>query len=175
MKIIDLFEDFNSWFGNSKVVDSNGKPLRVYHGTSKNFDEFKKSKKKKSNAYSRDGYIGIFFSDNPKSADFYSGGHYDEDGAITMPVYLSLQNPLIKNGNGKYKKPEIMMDWKNEAIQNGNDGIIVLNIRDTPTVDAENLYIAFKPNQIKSAIGNIGTFNPKSKKITETWYTSLLL
>ena len=31
---------FKKWFGDSKVVDENGKPLVVYHGTTQNFDIF---------------------------------------------------------------------------------------------------------------------------------------
>ncbi|MGB2166377.1 MAG: hypothetical protein ACPH3M_04015, partial [Candidatus Puniceispirillales bacterium] len=31
---------FKKWFGKSKVVDENGKPLVVYHGTDRNFDSF---------------------------------------------------------------------------------------------------------------------------------------
>jgi len=31
---------FRSWFGNSKVVDKNGDPLEIYHGTTHDFDEF---------------------------------------------------------------------------------------------------------------------------------------
>lgn len=35
-------EQFKSWFGNSKIVDENGKPLTAYHGTTSpvDFDEF---------------------------------------------------------------------------------------------------------------------------------------
>ena len=33
--------EFKSWFGGSKVVDSKGKPMRVYHGTAAEFDAFK--------------------------------------------------------------------------------------------------------------------------------------
>ena len=33
--------EFKEWFGDSKVVDDKGKPMVVYHGTDKNFDQFK--------------------------------------------------------------------------------------------------------------------------------------
>lgn len=33
--------EFKAWFGDSKVVDDDGEPLVVYHGTKKSFDEFK--------------------------------------------------------------------------------------------------------------------------------------
>ena len=32
--------DFKSWFGNSKVVDKNGKPLVVYHGSQNKIGKF---------------------------------------------------------------------------------------------------------------------------------------
>ena len=33
-------ENFARWFGDSKVVDKDGNPLRVFHGTTENFEEF---------------------------------------------------------------------------------------------------------------------------------------
>lgn len=37
-------EAFKRWFGDSKVVDENGQPLVVYHGTSEEFDTFDRRK-----------------------------------------------------------------------------------------------------------------------------------
>jgi len=34
-------KEFKQWFGDSKIVDDNGKPLVVYHGTKRDFTEFK--------------------------------------------------------------------------------------------------------------------------------------
>ena len=31
---------FRKWFGNSVIRDSNGQPLKVYHGTPRSFDSF---------------------------------------------------------------------------------------------------------------------------------------
>ena len=36
-------KSFKEWFGESKVVDENGEPLLVWHGTIENFDVFSKS------------------------------------------------------------------------------------------------------------------------------------
>jgi hypothetical protein len=42
LKPVDVeSEAFKKWFGQSRVVDGEGKPLRVYHGTGSVFDEFK--------------------------------------------------------------------------------------------------------------------------------------
>lgn len=61
---------FKAWFGDSKVVGGDGKPLRVYHGTSKTFTEF-------GGDGARDALAAIgwhFFSDNPEFAGKFVGG-----------------------------------------------------------------------------------------------------
>lgn len=168
MRYIELLEDeesFAKWFGDSKVVDANGKPLRVYHGTAADFDQFRKTRRSETNAFNRDKYVGIFFSDNPEAADFYSG-FPGKHAPRTIPVYLSLQDPLIIDYDGKVKSPNQMILWSQEAKRNDNDGIIIHNIRDTPTLKSENLYIAFVPWQIKSAVGNNGNFSKFDRRIT---------
>src|SRR5690606_38147343 len=37
--------EFRRWFGDSKVVDADGKPLVVYHGTGRSFDAFDPSQR----------------------------------------------------------------------------------------------------------------------------------
>jgi len=54
--------EFKKWFGNSKVVDANGKPSMVYHGTSTPFNIFKDFKH------------GIHFTDNEATAKQYATG-----------------------------------------------------------------------------------------------------
>jgi hypothetical protein len=61
---------FKTWFGNSKVVDKSGKPLRVYHGTTHNFSVFGYGNGDK------EGYHGAanYFTSSPRDADKnYSG------------------------------------------------------------------------------------------------------
>ena len=58
-----LEEDFKSWFKGSKVVDDNGDPLIVYHGTSAEFDTFDNSvNQDKTRQMGAD--LGYFFTDN---------------------------------------------------------------------------------------------------------------
>ena len=40
-----LNTNFYKWFGNSKIVDDNGKPLIVYHGSPSVFNKFETFKK----------------------------------------------------------------------------------------------------------------------------------
>jgi hypothetical protein len=59
---------FKKWFGESKVVDDEGKPLVVYHGTGENFNEFSLDKMGSfSNADSAKG--GFFFTDSKPLAE----------------------------------------------------------------------------------------------------------
>ena len=70
---------FKKWFGKSKVVDENGDPLVVYHGTGASFNTF------------NDGFsIGPHFGNIDQANDIVS----TQTNANIKPVYLSIKNPL---------------------------------------------------------------------------------
>ena len=149
--------DFKRWFGDSKVVDANGEPLVVYHGTRTEIVQFDPSAKTKTAKYFGEG---IYFTDADYQASGYSG---NGDGANVIPVYLSLQNPFIE-GVSKFNKgvaldatrmrPDLIKKAYEKA---GHDGVIL----------RRGWQIAFRPEQIKSAIGNNGKFDPSSPNILE--------
>lgn len=166
---------FKKWFGKSKVVDEQGKPLIVYHGTESNFKIFKhlgNSRKIGTN-------IGFFFTDSVEMAKEYA------NGKRIMPTYLSLQNPLIIEPNNTIKMfgEEIEItdafdfftqldtrvseqELKDELIKQGYDGIILKNTNvDTPFMkDIHDVYVAFNDIQIKS-VNNRGTFDENNPNI----------
>lgn len=151
--------EFKNWFGDSVVKDETGKPKMVYHGTSKDKDFTKFAQNKR----------GIWFTDNPESASSYakqndSRNYSYEGGKIrevntsdrVYPVYLSIKKPLKVEG-------EILNKWRTStnyrkanaelveyAQRNGYDGLDF----------GSGNYVAFEPTQVKSAIGNRGTFDP---------------
>ncbi len=127
--------NFWRWFGDSKVVDADGKPLVVYHGTNADFDEFK-VEMQRAGQY---GGNGFFFTGNRSTA-----GNF---GDVTMPVYL---------------RAEVGIKEKREARRAGN-AIEADHIR--PTDDARDIWVVFSPTQIKSAIGNSGEFDPANQSI----------
>lgn len=159
--------EFKRWFGNSKVVDAEGKPLVVYHGTQQDFDAFQTSKRPKE--------PGIFFATKPEIASMYSGWdpqgnfHADDIGSV-LPVYLKVDNPLLVDFAGaKTGRPEAIR----RALEGGHDGVLMKNHYDAG--DVQDQWVVFKPEQIKSAIGNRGTFDPnnpnilfQSSKVTES-------
>lgn len=63
---------FKSWFGNSKVVDANGNPLPVYHGTSRPDRVGNRFKKSRATA----GPMA-YFTDSPEIASSYASGKSD--------------------------------------------------------------------------------------------------
>ena len=140
---------FRDWFGDSKVVDENGKPLVVYHGTINDFSTFENKK----------GYL--YFADNPDVAGLFTKPALAKGGGNIRPVYLAIKKPLtielpLESGDTVSKA-------QTRAKRNGHDGVIVENWSESgrPTT----MYIAFGPEQIKSAIGNRGTFSPDDPNI----------
>jgi len=65
--------EFKKWFGNSKVVDENGKPLVVYHGTPiGGIDIFDREKSGIQSSGLKEH--GLYFTTNPALAEFYAKG-----------------------------------------------------------------------------------------------------
>lgn len=160
--------EFKAWFGDSKVVDADGKPLVVYHGTNKDFDRFKAGKDKGSLA--ADAGAGIFFSSDSDVAHYFAWnaprkkGESVTEGNQILPTYLSLKNPLERDFDGEWKKPSEVKKMADAAKASGNDGLILRNIRDGANGKAADVYVAFSPTQIKS-INNRGTFDPNDARI----------
>jgi len=133
---------FDRWFGDSKVVDEDGDPLRMYHSTTSDFEAFDTSREALGGA-------GSWFSVQPSYRPVDG-----EEGARVMPVYLSLQNPKafdFAKESADYRKENL--------VKQGYDGVII-------TINGElKVAVAFEPTQIKSATGNIGTYDPEIQDI----------
>jgi hypothetical protein len=178
--------EFKNWFGKSKVTNIFGSPKIVYHGSTKDFDVFKSPYDLEPDSVSertmawRTGQQGIYFSDNPTTADAFAGG---SSGAKIIPTYLKIEKPYyinklktpynrrekslirriqdkIEKIDGPYGSAYISTDDVKELKSKGYDGIIASGYK-----RGEKHYIVFDPTQIKSAIGNQGTFDPTDPRI----------
>jgi hypothetical protein len=158
---------FKAWFKNSKVVDNRGNPLTVFHGTGAAFNAF--SPDVEPTNYEADR--GVFhFTDNEATAQAYSelGGPFgdiENENPRVIAAYLSLQNPMIHDARIGYSAIE---EWDNENIgewakERGHDGVIIRPGDNS----SESLYVAFRPNQIKSATDNRGNYDPDHDDISE--------
>ena len=167
-------KEFKNWFGDwendpenaSKVVDDNGEPLVVYHGTMTNINEFKASKKEGTHG-EKDQFEGIYFTDSFDGASFYS--LKEDDDRYMKKVFLSINKPYLSDGP-KSLKEEIGSNSDSESSKKinkkGYDGII-LKKGFYSNGGPYKLYLAFNSNQIKSATINDGSFdqdNPDIRK-----------
>lgn len=62
---------FKAWFGDSKVVDADGKPLVVYHGTNQPIEAFS-GERLGAATRSESSKIGFFFTNSPRVAELYA-------------------------------------------------------------------------------------------------------
>jgi hypothetical protein len=86
-----------------------------------------------------------------------------------MPTYLALKNPLIFDFKGARYREQTYADLIAKAKAEGRDGVIFKNTYDKALRESEKpitVYGAFEPEQIKSATGNRGTFDPRDPNIT---------
>lgn len=141
---------FKDWFGDwennpenaSKVVDKNGEPLVVYHGTNNIFTIFKRDlNPEDEGVYGK----GLYFASWKEYAEEY--------GKNIMSVFLNIRNP-------RYMQDDDFSNYGKEII--GNDGVIAdLNV----WKEGGKEIVVTNPNQIKSAESNIGTFSTTDDNI----------
>lgn len=145
--------EFREWFGDSKVVDAEGKPLMVYHGTTADFSEFSRDGESIFSYGTQDDSGGFFFETNADNVNYYmEGDRRFESESRVMPVYLAIKNPATLP---VFLKLEDQARALKDAEAAGYDGAVIGGTE----------WVAFRPEQIKSATGNRGTFDPNDPNI----------
>jgi GNAT superfamily N-acetyltransferase len=186
----------------SVAVDQSGKPKVFYHGTSSDFTAFEVGQPAtNSNAFGswKTQRAAIFFSENPNVAYQFAQQH-GEEGIRTIPVYLNVRQPVdLRRGvpddvvdeltNLGMNHRWLMQFGPNDAwelfddedgkmfVDNlkrlGYDGALLNEPVEINSMDSTT-WAVFDPSQVKSAIGNAGTFDPQNTDITSrsmlTWY-----
>ena len=148
-------ESFKTWFEGSKVVDENGEPLIVWHGTDTKFDAFLKDKQ----LY---GAVG-------KGFYFARGVSLFKNKQNVIPAFINSRDPLIITDETREEMFEDNETMPEQIVSKGKDGVIV-NYADVNLTDFE--MVIFEPNQIKSATENVGTFDTEDANIYHDIETS---
>lgn len=180
-------DNFKQWFGDwekdpenaSKVVDADGKPMVVYHGTQLMSMYFKDGRPyvdytERFHTF-KDGK-GFFTSDRDAAESFARGkqGFYE--------VYLDMKKPFVIDCKGKdwdaidgYENPDgytrVTTDYIVNDIKRNHpeyDGVIFKNVMNENSGVVEypiDDYVPFKAEQIKSAVDNNGDFSRENKDI----------
>lgn len=179
--------EFKRWFGDSKVVDENGAPIVAFHGTKADFAAFDTQRARDSSSGKAWlGDLGTWFAAPSLNQSNYDEGNAEfvaetfietralnayKEGANVRPVYLAIKNPAEFEGyedvldNAGGWEPD-GTKLKEKLIARGHDGVVVRNSMTDGFVDRDD-WVAFRPEQIKSAIGNRGTFDPVNPDILE--------
>jgi hypothetical protein len=206
---------FKEWFGDwekdpknaSKVVDENGEPLVVYHGSKKDITKFEKQRMGMGSSLFGDYEVerhGIFTTPDKKLAEEFALQGHHNFGANITPLFVSSKNILdmldgsysdelfekvIKYAESKglrgyatarklgdfwsgetwkmFDADDPFMppsDWIQMFKELGFDGIKMFEPETEGGVSGES-FVSFKPNQIKSAIGNTGEFSKTNNDI----------
>lgn len=153
VKNVTESQQFKRWFGDwqnhpenaSKVVNEDGTPKVVYHGTNAEFNTFQQE----NGAY--------FFSE---SRDYAESMADERGGNCIIEAYLKMKNPYTVK-----LPPEQFTDNIAEAPviryakEHGNDGVIFEYDGSKEDLAYDKFYVVFDSAQIKSATDNIGTFD----------------
>lgn len=164
---------FKDWFGDwennpseaSKVVDENGEPLVVYHGTTTpDITTFDLAKTQSGKAF-------WFANEDAQKAVFYS--NQDNENLIMMPLFVNMKTPLLNDADS----------MESYATDETHDGGLILgklgDLKDSFSEEEyqellnkglnDNSYLATgnvkNPNQLKSATNNVGTFSRTDDRI----------
>ena len=144
---------FKDWFGDWEtyddgLLDENYEPRVFYHRSPKVFTEFSRDA---IGSKTDPGFLGrgfYFFSD-PQEGDGY--------GNNTYPVFLKMKSPYYAENEdvsmlAEAYSSKASSDFTERLKSEGYDGVIY-------TGDLREELMVFDPEQIKSAIGNTGTFD----------------
>lgn len=181
---------FKDWFGDwendpenaSKVVDENGEPKVVYHGS---------RSKSRINVFEEMYEKGTFFSTSKNVGSIYSSNNPDN----LYSAFINAKNPLIVDNKGKdwnkidaedlieaaekmfnITKEEFLeslgedryittdgivavISRLSEENKSPYDGLILKNVIETNDNEIATDVVAIKSNQIKSATDNTGAFS----------------
>ena len=145
-------QQFKRWFGDwqnrpeqaSKVVNDDGTPRVVYHGTDADFTVFQS----KAGTY--------FFS---KSRDYAESMAEERGGTRIVEAYLNIRDPLyVEMQPGEFSDDRKEAKYIRQAKNEGRDGVVFSLNTGNDIVD-DVFYVVFSPEQIKSATDNVGTFD----------------
>ncbi|MDR2774857.1 MAG: hypothetical protein LBC19_08970, partial [Tannerella sp.] len=143
---------FKEWFGDwennpenaSKIVDENGEPMVMYHGTDAEFTEFAPDK-------------GVNFINGIWLSPIYSDAQ--SYGNNVMEFFVNIRNFATEKDVDKVIQTDglTQQERTDRLKEDGYDGF-----RD---YFEKEEYIAFTPSQIKSATANNGNFDSRNEDI----------
>lgn len=165
---------FRAWFAGSRITDAQGRPLVLYHATNADFSVFEIDR-----GMGVAGQ-GIYLTDRRPGDDRY--------GTFVMPLYAAIRQPAdFRAGDGAISDMAERLGlarlsdmssltqlrtWsaalRQRLLAAGFDGALVCGEQ------GANYVVAFHPQQVKSALGNSGSFDPDNPDVrfARAWHGS---
>jgi hypothetical protein len=171
---LSLDPNFRRFFEGSKATDEYGEPMRFYHATANDFNAFKPGGDDPELSGSAI-WLSPYAEQQPAFHNVGARGGGFREGARVLPLYARMQNPLVLDDPG-------MLEWARDVFAGGNSEFPYLmpknwvdeirsegydSVMYTPRGEGieEHEYMVFEPTQLKSAIGNRGTYDPDDPDI----------
>jgi hypothetical protein len=170
--------EFQKFIKGTKVTDGKGNVLRAFHGTTKDFETFAtttdmmdKARATYAHPFNKtrtnpewNGALGSWFTTeslhkgnyDPENAEYQAGAFAGEDsestktGAKTLPVWLSIKNPIEYDGYEDFQDHrdqfKSLSDFRNHLEKQGHDGVVIRNSMTDGNVDRDD-WVAFEPGK----------------------------
>ena len=149
-----LSKQQQEYFKDSKIRDKDGRLLRVYHGTSLAFTEFDRDYLGSSSGHGSGTNAGFFFAADMDHAEYWAENSKYATGnpQKVMELYLNIKEPIIID-EAVYNDGGLTMErLLEDAYYTGDyDGAVIQNMYDDESGYPRTAYVAFYPEQIKSA------------------------
>ena len=177
-------DNFKAWFGDwendpehaSKVVNEDGTPKVVYHGSNLT----KNNNSTPFYVFNPNSHFGTEGQATERLSQSQSKAYMDFNLRYGMPLKMELTKvyPVFLNIRNPKRVSDVPMDedvwdgtqrewWEKQvrkAKEQGYDGLVYLNEYEDREHPADS-YIAFYPEQIKSADENVGTYDANNPDI----------
>lgn len=156
--------NFWKWFGDSKAIDDSGKPIVVYHGTTNDFTVFDigKAGEKDHGWYG----TGAYLTPDAETASAYADYDQEKTGQNVIPLYVKIEQPFMWSQDIAASKTKGQSDEFTRMLKkSGYDGVFVENKYADPKYAKRYEIVAFDPSQVKSAVGNVGSYSEAQEDI----------
>ena len=171
----EIEENLTKWFGSGSIRTEEGAPKKLYHITSKDFEQFKPGGYDPTVS----GYATWLGDDPEYQPAMHNVGSRSaafREGTNVMPVYANAKNPLLLDDPG-------MLEWAQQVFAGGSKefpmvmpkkwadevkaaGYDYIHHADPHSLGDPHEYIMLDPErQIKSALGNRGTYDPNDTRL----------
>ncbi|CAE6793522.1 hypothetical protein R70006_04961 [Paraburkholderia domus] len=150
---------FQAWFRDSAIQYPDGSPIVAYHGTGADFSVFSRERLGETTS-AADAREGFFFAADASAADEFAWK--DGERGCIMPVYLKMEAPYVTDFVVRASNGREFAEILRQARADGHDGVAAFGEflgKET------SVFVVFDPAQIKSALGNSGTYDAANPDI----------